>query len=129
MSGNASQGVPGKRPPVCHSRLVSAVSVVGIGESHIKVSEVKASDQAELPLNDLSKYYKITFTDNGIGFDSQYSKKIFLLFNRLHNKDEYSGTGIGLAICKKIMDNHKGFIFAEGKQNVGAKFTIYLPLS
>lgn len=95
----------------------------------IKVREVKASDQAELPLNDLSKYYKITFTDNGIGFDSQYSKKIFLLFNRLHNKDEYSGTGIGLAICKKIMDNHKGFIFAEGKQNVGAKFTIYLPLS
>lgn len=95
----------------------------------IKISEVKASDETELPLKDLSKYYKITFTDNGIGFDPQYSKKIFLLFNRLHNKDEYSGTGIGLAICKKIMDNHKGFIFAEGEQNIGAKFTIYLPLS
>ncbi len=95
----------------------------------IKVSEVKASDEIEIPVNDQSKYYKIIFSDNGIGFDSQYSKKIFLLFNRLHNKDEYSGTGIGLAICKKIMDNHKGFIFAEGEQNVGAKFTIYLPFS
>lgn len=94
----------------------------------IKVSQIKASDETELPVNDQSKYYKITFTDNGIGFDPQYSKKIFLLFNRLHNKDEYSGTGIGLAICKKIMDNHKGFIFAEGKPNVGATFTIFLPI-
>jgi len=50
------------------------------------------------------------------------------LFNRLHNKEQYVGTGIGLAICKKIIDNHKGYIFAEGIPNQGAVFTIYLPV-
>jgi len=72
-------------------------------------------------------YHKITFKDNGIGFKQEYAKDIFELFNRLHNKDEYSGTGIGLSICKKITDNHKGFIFAKGEPNVGATFAIFLP--
>lgn len=94
----------------------------------IKVKKVEAKNENKIPLNDKSKFYKITFTDNGIGFDPQYSERIFMLFNRLHNKDEYSGTGIGLAICKKIVDNHKGFIYADGKPNNGAKFTIYLPI-
>ncbi len=94
----------------------------------IKVSEIRAADEPEIPMDDLTKFYKIVFSDNGIGFDPQYSKKIFVLFNRLHNKDEYSGTGIGLAICKKIVDNHYGFIFAKGEPNVGATFSIYLPI-
>lgn len=94
----------------------------------IKVKKVEAKNEDKIPINDKSKFYKITFTDNGIGFDPQYSERIFLLFNRLHNKDEYSGTGIGLAICKKIVDNHKGFIYAQGKPNDGAKFTVYLPI-
>ncbi|WP_211161638.1 ATP-binding protein [Flavobacterium solisilvae] len=94
----------------------------------IKVKKVEAKNENKIPFNDKSKFYKITFTDNGIGFDPQYSERIFMLFNRLHNKDEYSGTGIGLAICKKIVDNHKGFIYADGKPNNGAKFTIYLPI-
>lgn len=94
----------------------------------INISEVDASKEIAIPVNEKNKYYKIIFKDNGIGFDSQYSEKIFLLFNRLHNKDEYSGTGIGLAICKKIVENHKGFIFADGEINTGATFTIYLPL-
>lgn len=72
-------------------------------------------------------FHKFTFTDNGIGFSPEYSDRIFELFSRLHNKDEIAGTGIGLAICKKIVDNHKGFIFAEGKPNEGATFTVYLP--
>ena len=72
-------------------------------------------------------YHKFTFTDNGIGFSPEYSERIFELFSRLHNKDEIAGTGIGLAICKKIVDNHKGFIFGEGKPNEGSVFTIYLP--
>ncbi len=93
----------------------------------INISEVDASKEIAIPINEKNKYYKIIFKDNGIGFDSQYAEKIFLLFNRLHNKDEYSGTGIGLAICKKIVENHKGFIFAEGEINIGATFTIYLP--
>lgn len=72
-------------------------------------------------------FHKFTFTDNGIGFSPEYSERIFELFSRLHNKDEIAGTGIGLAICKKIVDNHKGFIFGEGKPNEGSVFTIYLP--
>lgn len=93
----------------------------------INISKVDASEEDSIPVNEKNKYYKIIFKDNGIGFDSEYSEKIFLLFNRLHNKDEYSGTGIGLAICKKIVENHKGFIFADGEINKGATFTIYLP--
>lgn len=73
------------------------------------------------------KFYIITFKDNGIGFENQYSEQIFDLFNRLHGKMEYEGSGIGLAICKKITDNHKGYITASGVYNEGATFTVYLP--
>ena len=66
---------------------------------------------------------------SGIGFDQEYADKIFILFNRLHNKNEYSGTGIGLAICKKIVENHKGYIFANGVPGVGTTITIYLPVT
>ena len=93
----------------------------------INYSIVKAKDEPILVKPTKNNYHKITFTDNGIGFDQKYSEKIFDLFNRLHNKQDYSGTGIGLSICKKIIENHKGFIFAKGEINVGAVFTIYLP--
>ncbi len=74
------------------------------------------------------KYFQLKFTDNGIGFDPKYSTKIFDVFQRLHGKEEYAGTGIGLAIVKKIIDNHNGFISASGKINEGATFTIYIPM-
>ncbi|KGO87704.1 sensor histidine kinase [Flavobacterium suncheonense] len=93
----------------------------------IAAKKVKASDEEQLPKNAGDSYYKISITDNGIGFEQEYAEKIFILFNRLHNKNEYDGTGIGLAICKKIVDNHKGYIFAKGEPNIGAVFTFYLP--
>jgi hypothetical protein len=62
-----------------------------------------------------------------MGFDHQYAEKIFNLFYRLHHNTEYVGTGIGLAICKKIAENHNGFIIAEGKPGIGATFLVYLP--
>jgi PAS domain S-box-containing protein len=75
------------------------------------------------------KYHKISVKDNGIGFDEQYSKKIFELFQRLHGKSEYSGTGIGLAICKKIVENHKGFITAQSQEGKGSVFNIFIPVT
>jgi light-regulated signal transduction histidine kinase (bacteriophytochrome) len=73
------------------------------------------------------KYFIISVADNGIGFDQKYAHKIFEIFQRLHGKDEYSGTGIGLAICKKIVQNHGGFISALGTEDVGTTISIYLP--
>jgi PAS domain S-box-containing protein len=71
---------------------------------------------------------EITLGDNGIGFDPQYSNQIFELFKRLHGKSEYSGTGIGLSICKKIVEQHQGTIEASSNKGNGALFTIRLPL-
>lgn len=73
-------------------------------------------------------YCHIKIEDNGIGFEQQYSSKIFEVFQRLHGKLEYTGTGIGLAIVKKIVDNHNGIITAKGELNKGATFDIYIPI-
>ena len=73
-------------------------------------------------------FVHLIFKDNGIGFPDEFKEKIFLLFQRLHGKEEYSGTGIGLSIVKKIIDQHKGFISAESKEGEGAVFNIWLPL-
>jgi light-regulated signal transduction histidine kinase (bacteriophytochrome) len=73
-------------------------------------------------------FYQISFKDNGIGFDSIYSEKIFVIFQRLHNRTEYDGTGIGLALCRRIVTNHNGFIVAESRpRHAGAVFYVYLP--
>ncbi|MEO5776924.1 MAG: PAS domain-containing protein [Flavobacterium sp.] len=73
-------------------------------------------------------YCHITFSDNGIGFEQQYSERIFEVFQRLHGKEVYMGTGIGLAIVKKIIDNHNGIITATGKLGEGATFDIIFPV-
>lgn len=75
------------------------------------------------------KQCHIRIADNGIGFDQQYGKKIFELFRSLHSREEYHGTGIGLAIVKKIVENHNGTITASGKLEEGATFDIYLPVA
>lgn len=73
-------------------------------------------------------FCRITIKDNGIGFDQVYADRIFLIFQRLHGVSEYKGTGIGLAICKKIVDAHNGYISAFGHPDEGAEFVIILPL-
>jgi signal transduction histidine kinase len=87
-------------------------------------------DKADLPssLDAVHEhYYHIRFTDNGIGFTQDNAEKIFELFQRLHRRQEFSGTGIGLTICRKIVQNHDGFITATSEVNKGTTFHIYLP--
>lgn len=85
----------------------------------------KLKDHAHL--NHDRSYLQLNFRDNGIGFDQKYADKIFTVFQRLNNKDQYNGTGIGLAVCKKIAETHGGHISAESEPGKGASFTIYLP--
>jgi len=73
------------------------------------------------------KFWEITVEDNGIGFQDQYADRIFQVFQRLHGKDRFPGTGIGLAICKKVVDNHGGALTATGRPGNGATFRVYLP--
>lgn len=93
----------------------------------IDCQKIKANDITETFSKKALYYYCISLIDNGIGFDQANSKKIFGLFQRLHQKHEYSGTGIGLAICKKIVENHKGHIVADSIIDKGTTFRIYLP--
>ncbi|GAB3515562.1 sensor histidine kinase [Emticicia fontis] len=72
-------------------------------------------------------YYLIEFKDNGIGFEQQFARQIFTIFQRLNDKHSYAGTGIGLALCKKIVENHYGYITATSELGEGAIFHVYLP--
>jgi signal transduction histidine kinase len=75
-----------------------------------------------------TRYGRIHVEDNGIGFEQKYAEQIFDMFRRLHSNTEYEGTGIGLALCKKIVDMHRGFISAIGRPGEGAVFIVSLPL-
>jgi PAS domain S-box-containing protein len=93
----------------------------------ITITSSLINEEKELPGNRKS-YYKITVSDNGIGFIPEYADKMFELFRRLESGHAYSGTGIGLAICKKIVMNHQGTIQATGQPGKGASFEIRLPV-
>ncbi|MEX2231342.1 MAG: HAMP domain-containing sensor histidine kinase [Cyclobacteriaceae bacterium] len=94
----------------------------------IVARSLSKEDASKYPeLNSENNYVELTFTDNGIGFDQKHADQIFTIFHRLHGKDTFSGTGIGLSLCKKIVQNHNGIIQAEGVEKKGATFTIILP--
>jgi light-regulated signal transduction histidine kinase (bacteriophytochrome) len=96
---------------------------------HIHISGgVVMGDELSIPaLTPESYYCYIEVSDNGIGFNPHYSDRIFEIFQKLHTVEEYGGTGIGLAIVKKIMDRHKGWVVATGEIGKGAKFGLYFP--
>jgi signal transduction histidine kinase len=94
---------------------------------HIRSVLVADKDLYSIPSPE-GKYCRITVTDNGIGFNEIYLNKIFSIFQRLHSREEYEGTGIGLAIVKKIMDTHNGHITAESKEGKGSTFIMILPV-
>jgi light-regulated signal transduction histidine kinase (bacteriophytochrome) len=97
-------------------------------EITLSSSFVSADQANELGLSkNENRYVEIILSDNGIGFDQQYANQVFSIFQRLHPGDKYPGTGIGLALCKKIVENHGGQIFVRSEKDSGSTFFIYLP--
>ncbi|HEY1114007.1 MAG TPA: PAS domain-containing protein, partial [Chitinophagaceae bacterium] len=98
--------------------------VIDIASRRIRGFECEYPLSSELKTKD---YYQVEVKDNGIGFDPQHAEKIFQVFQRLHGNAEYKGTGVGLAIARKVAENHGGFLWAKGEVDKGATFTLLLP--
>jgi light-regulated signal transduction histidine kinase (bacteriophytochrome) len=112
--------------------FTNAIKFKGEGSTpkiEIRCSELSDEEKDANHLRHNHRYYKIVVKDYGIGFDQEFAMKIFQIFQRLHGKAEYPGSGIGLAICKKIVENHSGRIFAESEPGKGAEFITILPES
>ncbi len=101
---------------------------INLIENGIKYAKPGLTPTIEISATRIGASWKIDFSDNGIGFEEAYEKKIFEVFQRLHTVDEYSGTGIGLAICKKIVENHHGTIKARSVLGEGSVFSVILPV-
>ena len=108
--------------------------------SNLIINAIKYSKENDIPaikikyahdivIQDKIKYHKVSITDNGIGMEKAHISKIFTIFQRLHMRNEYSGNGIGLAICKKIMENHNGHITVESTIGSGSTFNLYFPVN
>ena len=94
---------------------------------HIKLTN-KVIEGRQLPPGLPGRYHAIGLTDNGIGFDEQHRERIFETFYRLQGRSQYEGTGIGLAIVKRVVELHKGHIVAKSEPGKGSAFTVYLPV-
>lgn len=92
----------------------------------IKHRNLNEQEKRQLALPD-TDFYELSFSDNGISFDPKYKEQVFEIFQRLHSKDQYAGTGIGLALTKKVVENHFGKIVAEPEEGKGTSFKVYLP--
>jgi len=87
----------------------------------------KIQDLGNMHLSPYTAFHEITIRDNGIGFEQEYSDQIFVIFQRLHHQNDFPGMGLGLALCKKIVDSHHGHIKVSSTPGEGSEFTIYLP--
>jgi signal transduction histidine kinase len=121
---------PGLIKPLFHNLIGNALKY---SKKDVKpliriTSEISAQLNGKQGKEPGNKYCRIYIQDNGIGFDQKYAEEIFGMFKRLHHNSEFQGTGIGLALCKKIVEQHKGYISARSKINEGSTFIISLPI-
>lgn len=94
---------------------------------HCQLVNADAVPPSVIPTRSAATYYQIDVADNGVGFDEKYVDRIFHVFQRLHGRNQYDGTGIGLAICEKVVANHGGAVTAHSQPGQGATFSVYLP--
>ncbi len=126
----ALKGIPGQIRLVFQNLVSNALKFVQPGVP--PVITIKATTVADLQADvetEGGKFTRITVTDNGIGFDEKYLPRIFAVFQRLHTKDKYDGSGIGLSIVKKIIEKHQGYVTARSVEGKGSSFIVFLPLS
>jgi len=127
----AIDAIPGQMRQVFQNIISNALKFTRTGQKPlIKVECARIKERKLSSVTyEAGRFIRIKISDNGIGFDEQFRDKIFTIFQRLHTKQQFEGTGIGLAICKKIIDKHNGLISAHGRENEGATFIIILPVS
>ncbi|MVM34556.1 response regulator [Spirosoma sp. HMF4905] len=128
VMGNASQ-----LSQLFDNLLSNALKFRRMGSAPIIRLRASLIDVLDMPLSLkparlANQYYRIDVSDNGVGFDEKYLDRIFQVFQRLHGKSEYAGTGVGLAICEKVVANHGGAITASSQPGQGATFSVYLPV-
>ncbi len=122
------QAVPGQMDQLFANLIANALKFTRPDTPPFVRIRAEAIDGSSLPeLTPGRTYYRFLITDNGIGFDEKYLDHIFKVFQRLHGKNSYEGTGIGLAICKKIVTYHKGYITANSRPGEGATFVVIVP--
>jgi light-regulated signal transduction histidine kinase (bacteriophytochrome) len=122
--------IPSQFQQLLHNLLQNALKFSSTENSpHIVLKSrlIDYSNTEHQPLLPGTACYHISITDNGIGFEPRYRNRIFDVFQQLNHRSEYAGTGIGLAIAKRIVENHHGLIAAEGRLHEGATFDIYIP--
>jgi signal transduction histidine kinase len=123
--------IPCQIRQVFHNLLSNALKFTRAGvppEINIK-AELVREKSIDAEVDAQGHYCRITFSDNGIGFDEMYTEKVFEIFQRLNQREDYEGTGIGLAIVKKVLDRHEGIITATSQVDKGTTFVMVLPVN
>lgn len=124
------QAVPFQMQQLFYNLIGNALKFAGADNGPVIHICCRREEEMSEETGDLFKHrriYHITVSDNGIGFEQEYANRIFEVFKRLHSREQYAGTGIGLALCKRIVENHRGRIWAESSPGQGARFHILLP--
>jgi hypothetical protein len=123
-------GVPLQMSQLFGNLISNALKFVAAGVQPmiiIKAKQLNASEVADMKMHQKVNWFKIELIDNGVGYDGERAQNLFKIFQRLHTRKEFDGTGIGLALCKKIVENHRGTIQAHSSPGTGSVFTIFLP--